>query len=119
MDSDTEESTTLLQTLPQELDEIERTFHAMLGKLETATTPLIHRRIEPLNDAVCQWCMTMGILDGLTTAKWFKALLSSAIHITIDTRMVTFSEADSHLWGGTQVSFFDLLRNIPTWFRYV
>jgi hypothetical protein len=120
MESETEEEVApLFENAVQELDEIETLFQAMLGKLDSATTPLIHRRMEPLNDAVRQWCATKEILDGLTTAKWFKALLGSAIHIEIDARMITFSEADSHLWDGTQVTFFDLLRNIPSWFRWL
>ena len=118
MESETEEEVApLFETAVQELNEIETLFQAMLGKLDSATTPLIHRRMEPLNDAVRQWCATKEILDGLTAAKWFKALLGSAIHIEIEARMVTFSQADSDLWGGTQVTFFDLLRNIPSWFR--
>jgi hypothetical protein len=118
MESDTEEELApLFEKAIQDFNEIDALFQTMLGKLDTATTPLIHRRMEPLNDAICQWCMAKGIQEELTPATWFKALLGSAIHIEIETRMITFSETDCHLWGRTHISFFDILRNIPLWFR--
>lgn len=86
------------------------------GKLQAASTRYMDRPIVPLNNAVRSWCASQGILEGLTIAIWFRALLASAKQIVFDTRMVVFAEGATAVWGAEKLSFFDLVRNIPAWF---
>jgi len=85
-------------------------------KLQAASTRYMDRPIVPLNDAVRSWCVDQGILEGLTIAIWFRALLASAKQIVFDTRMVVFADGAVAVWGAEKLSFFDLVRNIPVWF---
>jgi hypothetical protein len=112
------ETINTLAILENELSSFEPIFKKIEGHIQRVETKIHNTRLfYPIDPDMESWCINRGLVIPFKLDDWLSTLLKDATSVRVSDRMINFGE-NNLLFIKGEISFFDLLRKIPSWLNY-
>lgn len=105
-----------MTTIYSNTGEVHRHVKSICRRINDDTTHWLDSPMKPKRHAA-SWIRRHGIPARPTVREFIGAVFAAATQMNLETRMLTFSEADAALWGRPEISVFDLIEALPTLFE--